>query len=442
MQLSKFARAQSEHVKLSIIHCVVYFVPKRVGGIEIYVHALAKQLQNLGHDVKILVPQYSGDDPYPLDVDGISVLSYAEEESTKKKEFSGKALSKLFSGFVGHLSNEKPDIVHFHQLTSSNGVSLHHLREAKRLGAKVVFTNHLAGLTCNSGTMLLNGRIPCDGKVELFKCTRCSIRSTQSFKCSYLPLTLKKHLRYVEMFIQSWRSVQLKKQRARALMKTCDKIILIATWYQDVLERNYMLSSNSCVIKQALPSESQIEDKISVSSKNRINAVYVGRISPEKGLHILLKALQGVSLCKINLDIYGQSTDEEYLLTCQNLAAGTHNIKWHGVIENEKIVSIVAEHDVLIIPSCIAEMAPLILQESFSARTPVIAARIAGITEEIVHGENGLLFSPNDVEELRLCINLIISKPDLLKKFAARLPIPRTFETLAKQVEEQYYKIL
>lgn len=47
--------------------------------------------------------------------------------------------------------------------------------------------------------------------------------------------------------------------------------------------------------------------------------------------------------------------------------------------------------------STFSEMSPLVIQEAFAARLPVIASNVYGNAEQITHGENGLLFNFNDV---------------------------------------------
>ena len=56
--------------------------------------------------------------------------------------------------FNAFLKSEKPDIVHFHELAGSNGIGINHVLAAKKYGAKVILTFHLAGYTCGTGTLI------------------------------------------------------------------------------------------------------------------------------------------------------------------------------------------------------------------------------------------------------------------------------------------------
>lgn len=92
--------------------------------------------------------------------------------------------------------------------------------------------------------------------------------------------------------------------------------------------------------------------------------------------------------------------------------------------------------------STFSEMSPLVIQEAFAARLPVIASNVYGNAEQITHGENGLLFNFNDVEDLRRQILQCINRPALLNAMTKKIAPPRSFKDLASDYLELYKSIL
>ena len=73
------------------------------------------------------------------------------------------------------LMEERPDVLHVHSITT--GVGLPEIREAHRLGIRIILTCHLPGFgyMCRTGELMRWGRVPCDGIVIPSKCASCSL---------------------------------------------------------------------------------------------------------------------------------------------------------------------------------------------------------------------------------------------------------------------------
>ncbi len=141
---------------------------------------------------------------------------------------------------------------------------------------------------------------------------------------------------------------------------------------------------------------------LSVTSDAPQNAqrfLFFGRLSPEKGLDVLIQAFA----CLPNehvLDIVGDGPDRprlEALVATLDLQARIHFLgaQFGDALENLK------RHAAgVLIPSAWYENFPYVVTESLQSGCLVIAARIGGITEQITHGENGFLFEAGDAESL------------------------------------------
>ena len=158
---------------MKVIQVLNHFLPQQTAGTEVYTWALSRQLQQHGVAVQVLIPHYGNTKDADYVYDGIAVHEYAEPSVLDRSLIMGFRLPDGLKNFVAHLKNEKPDLVHFHELAGSNGITLQHIQAAKASGAKVIMTFHLAGYSCKTGTLVYKGESLCDGVIDLQKCSTC-----------------------------------------------------------------------------------------------------------------------------------------------------------------------------------------------------------------------------------------------------------------------------
>jgi glycosyltransferase involved in cell wall biosynthesis len=126
-------------------------------------------------------------------------------------------------------------------------------------------------------------------------------------------------------------------------------------------------------------------------------ALYVGRLSKEKGVETLVRAWKEMPE-DMKLKIAGTGPTFEKL---KKLAGETRNIEFLGFVMPEDLSGIRKKALFTIIPSACYENAPLSVLESFADGVAVLGANIGGIPEIVVPGETGVLFTSGDVADLR-----------------------------------------
>ena len=148
----------------------------------------------------------------------------------------------------------------------------------------------------------------------------------------------------------------------------------------------------------------------SYSKKNGNYFLYFGRLSQEKGLITLLKAMKKVkgSFLKIVGDGPMRPVLENYV---QNNKL--KNVEFLGSLDGEPLKEIISESSFVVVPSEWYENSPMVIYESFAIGKPVIGSRIGGIPEFIDHGQNGYLFEPSNDQELGYWINYLIKRKNL-----------------------------
>jgi glycosyltransferase involved in cell wall biosynthesis len=135
---------------------------------------------------------------------------------------------------------------------------------------------------------------------------------------------------------------------------------------------------------------------------------YVGRLSPEKGLPTLLRAMRQVP--KARLWIVGEGQMQPAL---RRMAEewGLSNVRFCGHLSGAALNQALAESRFTVMPSEWYEVFGQSILESFAVGKPVVAARIGAIPELLDEGVDGLLFTPGDEDELAARVRCLWDQP-------------------------------
>ncbi len=441
---------------MKIVCCLNQFLPYHHAGTEVYVWALSKELQKAGHEVVIFVPGYNETVSSEYEYDGLRVIKYAEPTVTDREFLTTGRAPDGLEEYLSFIRSIAPAVVHFHEFNQSNGITLHHVEAVRKLNIRTVMTLHLPGYTCRTGRLMYMGTERCDGVIRPDRCAKCSLNDTMNNKAmawalyaaslpfhllGFNPVRLKNRLGTSLSF--PFLIDELKDSLDR-LVKSTDRLIVLTRWYKKILQLNEVPANKLTYIQQGLPYVPlQGLNKLSLSEDNGIiRLAFIGRITPVKGLHLLLEAMSRLSSLPLNLDIYGQVADEAYYKLCSELTKSNDNVKWKGVIGQSEIVPVLSSYHALCLPSTFSEMSPLVIQEAFAAGIPVIGSDVYGIAEQVQDGINGLLFSFNDVDSLLRVLSRIVEDKSLLPKLAAKVSPPTGFSEVSSATLEVYRSIL
>jgi glycosyltransferase involved in cell wall biosynthesis len=433
---------------MKVLQVLNHFLPQQTAGTEIYTWALSKQLQQRGISVQIMIPNYEKNADADYVYDGLNVRQYAEPSFVDRSLIMGFRSPDGFSHFVSNLIEIKPDIVHFHELAGSNGITLQHVLAAKACGAKVIMTFHLAGYSCKTGTLVYKGEALCDGIINLQKCSICYLHTRGYASAAPYLTCISKHLHQFSIDTSKLNSkittalgtvsIMAKlRSDVHILVASCDRVVTITKWFQQILLKNGIDNKKISYIQQGLPFNANTLLKKKIVNNRSLNLIFLGRINKFKGLHLLISALEGVDSSLVSLSIFGNSDDSAYETDLIAKSHKMNNIFWNGKLKQEEVVSTLEKYDMLCLCSTFSEMSPLVIQEAFAAGIPVLASNVYGNAEQIQHNHNGLLFQFNNVADLRNQILRCIEEPSLLNNMSKNIKSPRTFE----EVGEEYYQL-
>jgi glycosyltransferase involved in cell wall biosynthesis len=156
-------------------------------------------------------------------------------------------------------------------------------------------------------------------------------------------------------------------------------------------------------------------------------ALFVGRISEEKGIKTLLKAWSSLDNQAL-LKVAGAGPLEALLPGKKNIAA-------LGRQSTEEISRLMQQAAFLVLPSEWYEGFPLVLVEAFAHGLPVLASRLGSMADIIKDGETGLLFEPGNADDLADKMKSLLDNPQQAQQLGDNAR--RTF--LEKYTAEQNY---
>ena len=347
-----------------------------------------------------------------LTMRGYEVLSY-ERSSAEIDLIKFGAIKAFFSGiynpwsrrkFKNLINEAKPDVIHIHNLFPFVSPSI--LPEAKRANVPVVMTVHNYRLVCPAGLHFAHGVI----------CERCC--SGQEYYCilNNCENSIGKSLGYAA---RNW--------WARKRRYYFDNVSMFACLTEFQKNRLIKAGFESERIK-ILPNMVQAPTDSDATGSNLEYVGYAGRLSPEKGISVLVKA---ASLCRDIPFTAAGAYDKIPDLSSQV----PENFTLLGHCDRRDLLKFYSKAKIIVLPSVWFEGFPTILVEAMLLGKAIVCSDIGGLSEIVDDGVTGLLVKPGDADELAQKIRYLWDNPDLCMRMgeAGREKAQREYS------EEKYY---
>lgn len=153
----------------------------------------------------------------------------------------------------------------------------------------------------------------------------------------------------------------------------------------------------------------------SLDAQEKVNLLYVGRLSPEKGLSILRETMFKLNETykdKINLIITGEGPMEQEL---HKTMPG--NVIFTGYKKGSELEAIYASADIFAFPSTFETFGNVVL-EAMASGTPVVGVSEGGVKTLVDHGKTGFLAEPRDSDSFTKHIETLINNCLLRQQFS------------------------
>lgn len=439
---------------MKILQAPFCFYPDPVGGTEIYVAALGRCLRDRGIDTVVVAPSpqeksyvHEGQPvrrlPIRMKVPDLRMLYGLGDEKT------AQAFGKI-------LDEERPQIVHLHAFC--RGLDLGALQESKKRGIPFVYTYHTPDLICQRGTLMRWGKEACDGKLRVGLCARCTLQKlglprplADAVGC--VPVALGEKLEKTGLSGSVWTALRMRRltslrhSAARAFLAGADRLVAVSDWGREVLIRNGVppakvrVSRHGLILKQ----EPTLETKRKTPRAGAPRVVFLGRMDPTKGPHILIEALRGAPALELTLDLYGivqNAFDAAYLERLKRRAQGDRRVTFHPSVRSDEVIPLLEEYDLLAVPSQWLETGPMVVLEAFAAGIPVLGSRLGGLRELVRDGVNGMLVEPSSPRAWAGALEKLCADQNQLAGLRQGIRPPRSMAAVADEMKMLYEEVL
>jgi len=301
----------------------------------------------------------------------------------------------------------RPDVVHVHNFFLIISPSI--FRAAKDAGVPTVATLHNYRLLSPCSQLIRNGKI----------CELCLNRN---------PWRIMFHRCYRNSFWASllrYRVYYMSKNKHRWL-DDIDAFIALTQFGKDKFVEGGLPAERIYVKPNYVPDFSGLQ----LDYFHREGAVFVGRLSAEKGLKTLMNAWRRIDY---PLAVLGDGPIRGEI---ESLAP--KNVSFFGTVSHQEVLEQMKKAKFLVFPSEWYEGFPCVLVESLSMGLPVIASSLGAMAEIIDDGRTGLLFEPGNSEDLCKKVQILIEDRQLGKQIGLAV----RQEYLDKYTPEKNYKIL
>lgn len=439
---------------MKILQVVHVFLPKCVGGTEIYTYSLCKELNNRndvclffsdsGIDIGEFIKRGYYDDLAFMSINPLQYAGHFTYLNLLKPggyfTCTNKRVDKAFKTLIEEF---KPDIIHFQHLInlSTNLVNI-----AYQAKIPMVFTTHDYWLLCPKAHLIdnnLNACMTINNKSKCIKClwssriyrfTKIKLSQPKTYielpknliKIVLNPLTLLHTILYVSYI------------RPKAIQEIIEKIDIIITpshpLYDKLVERGVPEDKMACL---DLGITGTVSEHIQKTPSKQLRFAFIGLIAPSKGIQVLIEAFNHIE--NATLDIHGPLGEDrrKYMKLIKN-----ENIKLKGEFKHEEVQKVFSNIDILIIPSVCMENSPLTIREAFATKTPVIASNIGGLPEMVQDGKTGLIFEVGDAKDLFEKIRYFIANPSEVKRMSREIRPVKTIGENAIEMETIYKDLI
>ncbi|MGC9157428.1 MAG: glycosyltransferase family 4 protein [Terracidiphilus sp.] len=372
------------------------------GGEDAAVRAEIELLREHGHIVEL------------LEEDNEAIHGLGGRLAASASVFYSRRSRRRIQEAIGDF---RPDLLHVHNWFPRLSPSI--VLAASAAEIPVVQTLHNFRMVCANGLLFRNGAV----------CTDCLGKS--------LPLAGIVHGCYRDSRAGS--AIVTAAYGFHRLAHTWDGVdlfIAVSGFAREILIRGGLPAEKIAVKPNFTRAESF------AAEKTRENAVlFVGRLSPEKGIRTLLAAWE-TGLMPLRLKIVGDGPLREEV---ERRAASGRGIEYLGRQPHEAVFRAMAKARILVFPSACFETFGLTIVEAFAQGTPVLASDHGTARELVEEGATGFRFPPGDAAALAAAVQRFPGGEDyermsarcrevFLSRFTAEANYARMMEIYARAI--------
>lgn len=385
------------------------------GGAERTYFDTAKILADHGHEIAFFSMKHPSNRPSRWSKYFTQQVNYQVKSNLRDKI---KAVFNIFYNLEAKSNLEqllvefKPDIIHLHNIYHQLSPSI--IAVLKKHQLPTVMTLHDYKLICPNYNLFAQGKIWERSRPNKYY----RVVFDKAIKNSYLKSLVCALEAYFHKFLGLYDKIDLFISPSRFLINK----------YKEFGFKNKIIY---------LPNALAENNKTSVIAPAEKYILYFGRLAPEKGIDILLKAYANLNT-ELKLYILGDGPikpDLEILARKLNLI---NKINFISHKNGRELYEIIGGAEFVVAPSLWLENAPYGVIEAMAMGKTVIASDLGGLKEIIKNGSDGFLFKAGEIDELLKVMNYLISHPEIKDK----IKINAIKSAALKNSQQNYYNKL
>jgi glycosyltransferase involved in cell wall biosynthesis len=387
---------------MHIVYLTHQFLPRHVGGVEVYTLGLAKLARQAGHTVTVITYHESSSGksidfgPHYTSHEDIPVVEIHYNLSMSPHAAQYEYDNSFIASALRHiLLKLKPDLVH---VMHAMKLSASSLNVCSSMGIPFIVTLCDYWFICPRHTLLKWDLSLCEGPAHPLYCVKC-VQELHGF--ARPPHVLK------DLPALAKRSSFIRK----ALLKA-KRIIALSDFQKKMHVQNGLPSERIEVIRHGLDqfdSEPVVEQ---YTGPLRIG--YIGSLVEHKGVHLLLEALARIPHVDLICRIYGAQDNSAYVGRLREIAKNDNRVEFMGTFASSQLAEVLSSMDILAAPFLWYENEPLVIKAALSRGIPTICNNIGSLSEMITHEKTGWLVADKHVETWANAIQQALTQlPDM-----------------------------
>jgi glycosyltransferase involved in cell wall biosynthesis len=441
---------------LRILFTTHQFFPESRAGVEIVTLGLARELKAGGHEPFVLAAKRTvpHSDLLPGETEdyeheGVPVrrIGRPEEGLTRPYELNYRN-DVMAAKTREYLQEVAPDLVHIMHL---QGLSASVLPVCEELGLPTVFTATDFWTVCPVVDLRRHDGVMCEGP-DVSHCVRCiasrstdprlqkAARQVGGAVTGAADLASRTPLSRFSFPLRQIGAVGERPAYIRDRMGSVDRILAYTHLTRDLLLANGIGRGRIRVSSYGIDTSHVAHVPAERRPSATLRVGFVGTLAPHKGPDVLVRAFARLPPeMEATLSLHGSSVGyETYAAGLRTLAGNDPRISFPGPFSRGELAGVLANLDVLVVPSLWYENAPGVIFEAFAAGMPVIATDLGGMSEFVKPGENGLLFALGDAKDLAEQLGILIEDRSLLGRLRAGIKPVKTVGEYAGELIELY----
>ena len=236
----------------------------------------------------------------------------------------------------------------------------------------------------------------------------------------------------------NWWTTQLYKHATRYALSKIDYFIADSNYIKKFIINEGVLPNKTFILHNPVDL-SKFGPKYGI--QKQIDILFIGRLSIEKGVEVLINAFKFVSENRKILIIGDGPLYKKLEIMTRNTSK---NIKFQGWVDNEELPNFIRKAKILVVPS-LSEPQGVVVIEAMACGIPVIGSNTGGIPDMIEHDRNGWLVEPNNPEILGKTIERVLSNENLIEstsKEALKTALKFSLKNFSKNIVSLFDELI